>query len=73
MEINRKIERFLRRYDMAPTTFGRLAVRDPRLVHDMRRGRCLRSVMAARIESFMDAYEHRLLAKQTFTPIVEAA
>jgi 2,4-dienoyl-CoA reductase-like NADH-dependent reductase (Old Yellow Enzyme family) len=56
MEINRKIERFLRRYDMAATTFGRQAVRDPRLVHDMRKGRCLRGHTTARAEAFMAAY-----------------
>jgi hypothetical protein len=60
MEINLKIERFLRRYGVAPTTFGRRVARDPRLVHDMRRGRCLRPAMAARAEAFMADYEREL-------------
>ena len=34
-----EIDRYLRRTGTPPTTFGRLAVNDPRLVGDMRRGR----------------------------------
>ena len=56
MHINRKIERFLRQHDMAPTTFGRRVARDPRLVLDMRNGRELRGPMIARAEAFMVAY-----------------
>lgn len=56
MHINRKIEQFLRRYAMPPTTFGRHVARDPRLVLDMRRGRCLRPKMIAQAEAFMAAY-----------------
>jgi hypothetical protein len=57
MLIMRKIERFLRNHDMAPTTLGRLSVRDPRLVHDMRRGRQFRPHTKRRIEKFMERYE----------------
>lgn len=39
MAILRRIESFLRDTGMAPTRFGRDAVRDPRLVFDMRNGR----------------------------------
>jgi hypothetical protein len=60
MHINRKIERFLRQHDMAPTTFGRRVARDPRLVLDMRNGRCLRPAMVTRAEAFMAAYERHL-------------
>lgn len=56
MHINRKIEHFLRLHGMAPTTFGRHVARDPRLVLDMRNGRCLRTAMAQRAEAFMAAY-----------------
>jgi len=52
-----KIERFLRRTDMPHTRFGRLAVRDPRLVHDLRNGREARPAMVARIEAFLAAQE----------------
>mgnify|MGYP006328245189 FL=1 len=60
MHINRKIERFLRQHDMAPTTFGRRVARDPRLVLDMRNGRCLRPAMVLKVEAFMAAFERHL-------------
>ena len=60
MHINRKIERFLRQHDMAPTTFGRRVARDPRLVLDMRNGRCLRPAMVLRAEAFLAAFERHL-------------
>jgi hypothetical protein len=56
MEINRRIERFLRIHDMPPTVFGRGVAGDPRLVLDMRRGRCLGRAMVARVEAFMAGY-----------------
>lgn len=56
MQINRSIERFLREHDLPPTKFGRLAVRDPRLVPDMRNGRQMRDGTRARIEDFMQRY-----------------
>ncbi len=55
MSVHRKIEKFLRATDMPPTKFGRLAVRDPRLVHDLRRGRELGPRISARIEAFLAA------------------
>ena len=58
MSVHRKIERFLRRADMSPTTFGRLAANDPRLVHDLRRGREVGAILAARLEAFLSAQEH---------------
>lgn len=39
MHLLRSVERFLRQTGMAPTRFGRSAVRDPRLVFDLRNGR----------------------------------
>lgn len=50
----RKIERFLRDTGMAPTRFGRDAVRDPRLVFDMRNGREPSARTIRRIEHFMN-------------------
>lgn len=50
-----KIDRYLRQTGMPMTKFGRLAVGDPRLVHDLRRGRQPREPMVARIESFIAA------------------
>ena len=57
MSILRTIEQFLRRHDMAPTRFGRDAVRDPRLVFDLRNGREPTDRMKRRVEHFMNNYE----------------
>ena len=57
MSVHRKIEKFLRTSNMTPTRFGRLAVRDPRLVHDLRRGREPGPALIARVESFLAAQE----------------
>ncbi len=56
MILLRKIEIFLRDNDMAPTRFGRDAVRDPRLVFDMRNGREPTPRMTERIEHFMNIF-----------------
>jgi len=53
----RSIEKFLRANHMAPTRFGREAVRDPRFVHDLRRGREPTDRMRRRIEHFMNIYQ----------------
>jgi hypothetical protein len=50
-----KISRFLRRTGMPATKFGRLAVNDPRLVHDLRNGREPGAKITARIEAFIAA------------------
>lgn len=55
MAVLAKINRFLHDTGMAPTRFGRLAVKDPRLVGDLRRGREPRSEMIDRIEAFIAA------------------
>lgn len=55
MSVHWKIEKFLKEAEMPPTTFGRLAARDPRLVHDMRRGREVGEALTARIEAFLSA------------------
>jgi len=52
----RKIEIFLRRTGMPATKFGRLATRDPRFVHDLRRGREPRGRTEKRVEHFMNEY-----------------
>lgn len=51
-----KIDQFLRDTQMPPTKFGRLAVRDPRLVGDMKRGREPGPQMTRRVETFIDTY-----------------
>ena len=56
MELLRKIERYLRDSEMPETRFGRLAVRDPRLVGDLRRGREPGQRMVERVERFLVEY-----------------
>lgn len=53
MSIIIKIDRHLRRTAMSATRFGRLAVNDPRLVHDLRRGREPGPAIVARVEAFI--------------------
>ncbi|MBS7668505.1 hypothetical protein [Croceicoccus gelatinilyticus] len=60
----REIEKFLRRTGMPATKFGRLAVRDPRLVLDMRNGREPRRRMVIRVEHFMNNYAPTLPSQQ---------
>ena len=59
MYINRLVEQFLTETGLPPTKFGRLAVRDPRLVFDMRNGREIGEQMAARLRAFMNDYRIR--------------
>lgn len=57
MMLLHRIERFLRQSDMPPTRFGRLAVKDPRLVGDMRNGRQPSPRMIARVDAFITAHK----------------
>lgn len=57
MELLRRIERHLRTTRTAPTRFGRIVARDPRLVFDMRRGREPRARMARRIARYLSGEE----------------
>ena len=52
----RDIERFLRQSGLPPTTFGRLAASDPRLVSDLRNGREPRKGLRLRVEHFMNTF-----------------
>ncbi len=54
MSVLIKIDRYLRRTGMPVTKFGRLAVNDPRLVDDLKRGRQPGHAIVARIEAFID-------------------
>ena len=51
-----RIESFLRKTGMPPTRFGREAVRDPRLVHDLRRGRTAGDAMLARVIAYIEGH-----------------
>lgn len=49
----RKVEIYLRAKGISATAFGRQVARDPRLVHDMRKGRELGERLTHRIETFI--------------------
>lgn len=53
MSLLQKIERYLEESGVSRTRFGRIAVNDPRLVDDIRRGRDPRPETVARIESLI--------------------
>ena len=59
MELLRSIDRFCARAGMSPSRFGWEAVRDARLVHDLRRGRRPGARMVARIRAFLAQGEAR--------------
>lgn len=48
-----KICKFMRRTGMPASKFGRLAVNDPRLVHDLRNGREPGASIIARVDAFI--------------------
>lgn len=48
-----RIDHYLRTTATPATRFGRLAVNDPRLVSDLRRGRRVGKSVAARIEALL--------------------
>ena len=51
----REVERFLRQSDIPPTRFGRIAMRDPRFVFDLRNGRDPRPETVARVLAYLEA------------------
>ena len=53
MNLRKTIETYLKSSGTPATRFGREAVRDPRLVHDMRRGREIGPRVAKRILAFI--------------------
>ncbi len=50
-----RIEHYLRRTGMPPTRFGREAARDPRLVHDLRRGRTVGDRLLRRVTAYIES------------------
>lgn len=57
MYLLRTIEIYLRRTGMTPTRFGRDAVQDPRLIHDMKRGREPGRAMTERVLAFIESHK----------------
>ena len=49
-----RIEAYLRRTGIPPTRFGRDVARDPRLVHDLRRGRTVGDRLRLRVLAYID-------------------
>ena len=57
MHLLRQVERYLRRSGLAPTRFGREAVKDPRFVFDLRKGREPRAETVRRVVEFLERRE----------------
>ncbi|QJB69422.1 hypothetical protein [Parasphingorhabdus halotolerans] len=53
MHLLREIEKFMRDTNMPWTKFGRLSVRDPRFVEDLRNGRQPGNNISQRVINFM--------------------
>ncbi len=53
----REIEQFLRRENMHASRLGRIVVKDPGLVRDMRNGREPRAATVAKVRDFMVGYQ----------------
>lgn len=52
-----QIERAIRRYGIAASTFGRAAVGDPRLVFELRRGREVRPATKEKVLAYISKIE----------------
>lgn len=57
MTLLRAIEIHLRATGIAPTSFGRAALGDPRLMRDLRAGRCPRPATEARLRAYLHERE----------------
>lgn len=53
MELLEQVENYLTHTRMPPSTFGRLAIGDPRLVKDLRSGRKLRRGTQERLQNYL--------------------
>ncbi len=56
MHLLREIEKFMRETNMPWTKFGRLSVRDPRFVDDLRNGREPGKKISLKAEHFMNKW-----------------
>jgi 2,4-dienoyl-CoA reductase-like NADH-dependent reductase (Old Yellow Enzyme family) len=55
VQILRDVEKFLKNSSMPAAKFGREAVKDPRFVFDLRKGREPRARTVARIRAYLEA------------------
>ncbi|MGV3731332.1 MAG: hypothetical protein ACO1NN_11315 [Sphingopyxis sp.] len=62
-----RIEAFLKESAMPPTVFGRAAVRDPRLVSDLRGGREPGARLKNRVEHFMNKWRAERMSDRAET------
>jgi hypothetical protein len=51
----REINKFCTKHKMADSRFGREAIKDPRLVGDLRRGRSLSAKTAAKVSAYIES------------------
>lgn len=59
-----RVEQFLDKHGLAPTTFGIWAMDDSRFVFDLRAGRQCFGKTIRRVYAFMERYEQKLEAKR---------
>jgi hypothetical protein len=57
VQLQREVEKFLRRSNIAPARFGRDAMGDPRFVFDLRNGRDPRPETVARVRAYLETVE----------------
>lgn len=55
MQLLEQVESYLARTEMPPSTFGRMAVGDPRFVRDLRLGRRPRRETRARVYTYISS------------------
>ena len=63
-EFQLKIEAFMERHKLTPTTFGLWAMNDSRFVFDVRNGRASFGATIRRVYRFMEEYEAKQEAKK---------
>ena len=54
MDLQRRIERYLKRSGTPPSSLGRWALNDPRFVFDLRKGREAGESTAAKVHDWLD-------------------
>lgn len=59
MELLEQVESYLAKTKLPPSTFGRMAVGDPRFVQDLRSGRRLRRKTQERVRGYLVQAEGR--------------
>ncbi len=55
MHLLREVEKFLRTSEISAARFGRLVMRDPRFVFDLRKGREPRIRTVTRVRAYLEA------------------